>query len=206
MLQDTEEIQKLVEQLDGVTAAKIVVGSQGQMTEIHILADRSKSPKQLSRDIQSAITAATGVCVEHKIISIAQVGREALKQAPRLKIENVEISSGVDGFSAKVTLAADHKQYVGSANGLSTAAGRYNTVSKACLNAVQEYSAACAFYVSDVIKIRIANTDEINVAISYFDKDIEKILTGAALVKNDEYYGIVRATLNAVNRVIPVLS
>lgn len=205
MQQNIEEIQKLIEKLDGVLAVKIVPDDNGELQEIHILADHSRAAKQLSRDIESALAAGLDLHIEHRIISIAQIGDDLPRPASRIRVESVEIFNGVDGFSAKVTLNHDDRKSTGTANGYSSSVSRYGTVARACLDALRPCLREGAFSVSDVVKLRIANSDEINVAVSFFIKDAERLLTGTALVRDDEYYAIVRATLSAVNRVLPMV-
>lgn len=203
--QSIEEIQKLIEKLDGVLAAKVVPGENGELQEIHVLADRSRAAKQLSRDIESALAAGLGLTVEHRIISIAQIGDEIPKAVSRIRVESVEIANGVDGFSARVTLNYEDRKTTGSANGYASSVSRYGTVARACLDALRPCLHQGAFSVSEVLKLRIANADEINVAVSFLLKDSERLLTGTALIHDDEYYAIVRATLSAVNRVLPMV-
>lgn len=201
---DLAGLEDLVEKLDGVISAKFVSDRDGELAEVHILSDKTKSPKQLSRDIQSAVAAASGKSIEHKIISIAQIGSELTSKTDnRLKISHINTSFGSSSFLASVVLNYDGNEYTGSAGGINTAAGRYKAVSKACVEAVNSFIDNILFDVSEIKKIKIANMDEMNVAVSFVEKDNEKILTGTAIVKEDEYSAIVRATLNAVNRVLP---
>ena len=199
---DLPEVQKLIEKIDGVLAAKPVVNEQGDLVEIHVLADRSRPPKQMSRDIQSAVSAATGEQIEHKIISIAQIGEETAKPSGRLKIESIEVSSGSGGFNACVTLSSGSKTCTGKASGISGRMNRCHAVAAACINAIHDFISENMFYVSDVMKVRIANSDEINVAVCCLENGTERVLTGTALIKDDEYQAVARATLNAVNRVL----
>ena len=203
---DIAEIQKLVEKLDGVIGAKCVQDDNGLLAEIHILADKSRAPKQLSRDIQSAIAATSGVSIDNRIISIAQIGDDVLKPECRLRINNIQVSSGNSNFSVSVSLLSNAKVYTGTASSTNTASGRYNTTMQACLNAIHEFLTAEPFHACDVQKIKIANVDEINAAVSYYYRGSERILTGTSVITNDEYNAIVRATLDAVNRVLPTVS
>lgn len=197
-------LQKLVEKLDGVMAAKINVGPAGDLSEVHILAGKDRNAKQLSRDIQSAIAAATGSSVEHKIISIAQIGTEMEKQDTRLLISGLDISFAKGNFTASVTLTLQDKDYVGTCRSASSAISRSMTVAMACIDAVNQFVGdARPFVVCEAQKMRVLNRDAINVVVSYRDSYDEKILSGSAFVNEDEYQAAVKATLNAINRLIP---
>jgi hypothetical protein len=66
-----EECRALLNRLPGVFAAGIRTGSEGEINEIHVLASSSRNPKQMARDIQSALLAAFALDVDHRFISIA---------------------------------------------------------------------------------------------------------------------------------------
>jgi hypothetical protein len=68
-----EECRALLNRLPGVFAAGIRTNEDGAINEIHVLASSSRNPKQMARDIQSALLAAYNLDVDHRIISIAQL-------------------------------------------------------------------------------------------------------------------------------------
>lgn len=197
------EMQKLVEKLDGIIAAKFVADENGGLSEIHILADKGKNPKQLSRDIQSALCAATGLNIEHKIISIAQIGDDMTKTEERLVASGLDMSYKNNEFSATVALSAGEKSYTGTAKNVPGSVSRYTTIANACMEAVHQYLGTSVFYVCDVQKIRISSYNAISIAVSYHQRNDEKMLSGTAFVTDDEYFSTVRAALDAVNRILP---
>ncbi len=70
-------VEEIVSKLPGVHGARIVNDEDGEMVEIHVLADVSKPAKQLVRDIETAIFAASGVKIDRKIVSIAQIALDS---------------------------------------------------------------------------------------------------------------------------------
>ena len=76
---DNEEFEETIAQLDAIEAAR-VVRKGGKIVELHVLAAPSKSPKQVSRDIQSLAMARYGVNIDRRVISIVQLAAENLKQ------------------------------------------------------------------------------------------------------------------------------
>ena len=75
------EIEAALAQVSEIRAARVVTSPLGEIDEIHVLALPSKAPKQLVRDIESTLMAAFGVAIDHKKISIAQLGQESVPQA-----------------------------------------------------------------------------------------------------------------------------
>jgi hypothetical protein len=197
---DFGEMQQLIEKLEGVIAAKVVFDDDGPC-EIHVLSDKGKNPKQLSRDIQSALSAASGVSIEHKIISIAQIG-EDLKSEVRLKVNSLDISYDSCEFCATVSLLAGEKLYAGSArSGMGMTAHR-TAVSKACIEAVNQFVGAKKFSLYGIQIISESDISFAHVMVSFNSGDYEKLLSGTAIIKSDEYYSVMSATLDALNRTI----
>ena len=63
----------LLKQLPGVLNAEITNNDEGQLTEIHVLATSDRLPKQIVRDVQSALMAEYKAKVDYRIISVAQI-------------------------------------------------------------------------------------------------------------------------------------
>ncbi|AVQ95363.1 hypothetical protein [Ethanoligenens harbinense] len=201
---DLTELQNLIEKLDSVYSVKLTADPDGNLCEIHVLSDKSKSPKQISRDIQSAVAARTGQDIEHRIISIAQVDSDTIPKQERLKISGLETTNTEGSFSATVILAGKADEYRGQASEVNAMVARRKVLAIASINAIHDYLKSCPFSLSDIQKFHIAGSDEINVAIHYYCNGSARLLTGTALIVDDEYSAVIKATLDAVNRVIPV--
>ena len=64
--------ENLLTSLEGVLSARVVTTPLGEVSEIHILAQAGLSPKQLVRNVESALLAHLGLKVDHRKISVAQ--------------------------------------------------------------------------------------------------------------------------------------
>src|SRR5256885_16857011 len=64
--------ENLIAGLTGVLSASIVVTPQGEISEIHVLAQTDIPPKQVVRNIESALMAQLGVRIDHRKISVPQ--------------------------------------------------------------------------------------------------------------------------------------
>lgn len=64
--------ENLLTSLQGVLSARVVVSPIGEVTEIHVLAQSGISPKQIVRNVESALLAHLGLKVDHRKISVAQ--------------------------------------------------------------------------------------------------------------------------------------
>ncbi len=104
-------IEKLLVELEGVGSLKIVPDGHGGIDEVHVLSSSSLSPKQIVRNIESALLAEFGLQIDHRKISIAQTRApeispaQALQEEEALKAEEAAAAgAGVPGL-APVTRA-----------------------------------------------------------------------------------------------------
>jgi len=80
------ELEEALRRIPGVRAASVVTMLDATPTEVHILADRAKQPKQLVRDIQSLALASYDIDLDHRIVSVVQLDDEDVTVAPNGEI------------------------------------------------------------------------------------------------------------------------
>jgi len=202
-----DDIEAALSQVAEIKAARVVAGPDGQIQEVHVLALPSKSPKQLVRDIESTIMARFGIPIDHKKISIAQLGQEAIPAEPEMPSEVrariVGINANVSGVHAttSVTLELEGDTYVGEAAGPASQTGRQRLVAQATLNAVEQYShGAHTFALEDVAVMTLGRESVAVSCVTVVSPLGEQSYAGSALVRQNDKDSIVRATLDAINR------
>lgn len=200
------EIEHALSEVSEIKAARVVASPEGLIQEIHVLALPSKSPKQLVRDIESSIMARFGIPVDHRKISIAQLGTEVVPietARPEVRAKILSINTDISGVQAKavVTLELEGEVYLGEASGPASVTGRQRLVATATLSAVEQYmQGSFGFALEDVGVIQLGKE---RVAVSCFVLVTalgEQPFAGSALVRQNEKDSIVRATLDAINR------
>lgn len=196
------EIESIICRLKDVVAASVVANNEGCIEEIHVLASGARSPKQVVRDIESALMARLGYSVDHKIISVAQVEDAAPRyDHSRLKFSDVSIS--IDGCKTEATvrLAKDGVVYSGTSSGTSSPSSQMKLIAEATLRAIQSSALSDAvFTLEDVGEIGIGGRRVAVVLVSTITDRGENVLAGSAVIKQDIWKGVVNATLDAVNR------
>ncbi len=214
----TSDIERLISAIAGVSASKVVTDDEGRIVEIHVLADTSRSPKQLVRDIQSCTMAAFGVPVDYKTISIAQIQRDmeptvavasptptVIRSAPRLLLAATSVRVDHASVETTVTLSFDGQSLEGQARGPASERGRRTAAAAACLEAVHAYFGADGLLqVLEIQKNRIAGLDAIDAAVAFQDGDRELVLLGSSTIRAGvgEEDAVVRAVLDALNRML----
>lgn len=199
---DIFAVQDTVNKIEGVIRSKIV-RENGEITELHVLANNSRSPKQISRDIESALYAMYDIKVDRNKISIAVIQSEDVISTKRVKFNSVQLKNQLNTIECSVSLLYDDNEYTVEDVAINTSINRKKLVSKATLKAVetllgQEY----IFDVQDVLINTSGDISVVTVIVNVLLAGSEEILVGSALVKNDVNESISRATLDAINRVI----
>src|SRR5207302_2098676 len=64
--------ENLIASLTGVLSARVVVTPLGEVSEVHVLTMADTQPKQVVRNIESALMAQLGLKIDHRKISVAQ--------------------------------------------------------------------------------------------------------------------------------------
>jgi hypothetical protein len=70
---DRDDAERLLTALAGVISAHVVTDDGGGLIEIHVLATSELHPKQVVRNIESALSAGLGIQVDRRIVSVAQI-------------------------------------------------------------------------------------------------------------------------------------
>lgn len=67
------DAERLLGALAGVVSAHVVTDATGEIVEIHILASSDLHPKQMVRNVESALSAGLGLTIDRRIVSVAQL-------------------------------------------------------------------------------------------------------------------------------------
>jgi len=202
------EIEEALAQVSEIRAARVVTSSDGLIDEIHVLALPSKAPKQLVRDIESTLMAAFGIAVDHKKISIAQLGQESVpvtaesaKAKARAQIKNINVEVAGVYVNISVALELEGEVFTGRATGPASRTGRERLVAEATLDAIAQYlQGAFTFALEDVEIIRLGRESIACACVVLVTSLGEQAFAGSALVRQNDKDSIVRATLDAINR------
>lgn len=215
---DAEHCRELLSALPGVFAAGVRFEGE-ELVEIHVLASNVRSPKQIARDVQSALFAAYSVEVDHRIVSIAQLPENPfgdacpLQHAPvrrtypqdvRLMITGVETGQRDGMVEIGVSLMRNDETFTGRACCRDTRSQRPRAAAMATLNAVHAMLGRQYFDLLEVRQVNICDTCIVVTMIEFMDDcaGVPVTLTGAAVQHDDAVSSVVRSTLDGLNRCI----
>lgn len=174
-----------------------------EISEIHIVSDLRRSPKQILRDVEAVMMSEFNTPIDYKKVSIAQVQSGSLKldQDPRLKLNLIEYNNNGSNVSVKIVLEKQDEKYGAESVGINTAGNFKRLIGSTILKAVEKYlDVEEVFVFEDVKRVELANIEVMVVAITSVYGGGEEIFTGTAKIISDSKETIARATLDAVNR------
>ena len=215
-------IEKLLLGLDGVGSLKIVPDGHGGIEEIHVLSSSSLGPKQIVRNIESALLAEFGLQIDHRKISIARVrAPEIAPAAPdtasaeshaapapatssdrRLVLGNVRIERAAgQKVTCQVDLSHEDSVFTGEAQGPDFEKARMEVAATAALEAAQQAT-------GDTVRLALQGIDSVGAfgqsfvlaAVSGSVRREASDLAGVVRVRDSVEEAAVLACLQAINR------
>lgn len=203
---DLADVEREICRLPDVSIARIVSESSGRVTEVHVVAQPGKRPKQIVRDVQSIALASFGLELDRRIVSVVQLGShgdgEPVVVGNRPLI--VAITAEASGLRSlvRVTLSRDEDEAVGFAEGSIAMTARHRLVATATVDALRQLDPAAECIDVDHAQIvRVGQLDVAVVTIVFVMPPNEQVVAGSAIVRpQQEADAVARAVLDATNR------
>lgn len=215
-----KKAEELLSTLQDVVSARIVADASGGVDSIHVLVMGTTTPKQVVRNIESALMAQLGMRIDHRKISVATTMRRPTTNpegepmaVPKpetagtgagraLYFEDVEVrGSRAKGVACKVTLRRGKEQFVGEAEGFESERSRVEIAARAAVAAI----ALCdggelklSFEGAKVIDAFGHELVLVGVLVHVGRNNV--LLTGSCEVKESLETASALAVLNATNR------
>jgi len=196
-------LQRTIEQIRGVTSARVILGDNDEIAEIHLVGIPGRGPKQIVRDTESLLYARFGMRVDYRRISLVQLDADGNAAGPtRLRFISAAAHPQASD-RVRVVLHNGKTQVEGVASGSIADGGL--AAARATLNAVQALIGQVAqLRLQQAQTIVVEGQQILLVAVSALTPTGEERLTGTCLVGNDLLPAAAKATLDAVNRRLPV--
>jgi hypothetical protein len=209
------DLEDALRALPDVQAVSIVTTGDATPTEVHVLASPGKPAKQIVRDVQSLAMASFDLDLDHRIVSVVQIGESSLPepagptddpgvgedvQAGRPVIASVSMLTARHEATASVSIGIGDDRYEGVARGSSALSGRPRLVAVATINALDELlGLPCEVESAQVVA---AGTHEAALVVLSLTvpRVGQQLLSGSAVVRADPTDAIARAVLAALNR------
>ena len=101
-----EKVKQEIKKLEGIISCKIT--GNGEIDEIHIIADKKREAKRIVRDIETIVLVNEDREINHKKISIAQVDRgQSLGEKRKIKIQSIYQEHGAPVVHIKLMIGGN---------------------------------------------------------------------------------------------------
>lgn len=200
---DRTELEEGLKKIPGVSQISVV--GDDHPVEIHVVASKERSAKQLVRDIQSMAAAGFGLSIDHRIVSIVQVDETgaANGRPSRILLERVEVAKGPSSDWVKVILRhPDGEATEGSCTAGGSRVSRGKAAVIATLRALDPVLAARSARV-DLEHLSIQHMDVqdgVLVRAVFYERGLGLSLVGTAPIEDDIASASIKALLQALNR------
>jgi hypothetical protein len=184
----------------------------GQISEIHIVADSRRRPKWIVRDGVTTLFVRHGIRVDHQKISVAgSTPSELMRSSPdavepgwRLRVAAVHLVREEDMLRATVELREGERIVEASWEALATRANHLRVVAAATLQAVQKVTGGVLpLHLEEARRINLGGLPVALVHVVLVRSDGERSLVGSCPVVGDRLDAAAGAVLDAVNRILP---
>ena len=206
--------ENLITSLTGVLSARVVVGPQGDVSEIHVLTAGDVQAKQVVRNIESALMAQLGLKIDHRKISVAQTADvrpiEALQQeaiSTRAK-KRVVVFQGLEVRPAarpqrvlvRVRLAFEEREAEAEEQGTDTMRNRVEAAARAAAFCLDELLPDNSIALEGAQLIEAFDRKFVMVAVHGLGGREAQLLTGTCEIRESAERSAVLAVLDATNR------
>lgn len=199
-----EDIETLLERLEGVAAARVVATDAGEIDRIYITAEGDEDDSAIRRAIGSALISGYSLAVDPWRIRVARL-RAATPPRPRWYMQRVEEVLTASEVRVSVELRAvegSTAPLVGRARGQLDAASRLRTAAQATLDALKSPLEADdrRAAIEAISSLALASGRAIVVVVSLSGPASADRYIGSALLEGSEAEAVIAATLDAVGK------
>ena len=206
--------ENLLTSLEGILSARVVTTPLGEVSEIHVLASSGLSPKQIVRNIESALLAQLGLKIDHRKISIAQTADvrpiEALEQGAvreralqrAVLFENLAVAPGRRPHRITISVTLSYRGQTESAEEESsdTPRSRVEAAAKAAVTVLDRLLTDHSVALEGAKIVEAFDREFAFVAVQGLGGRETRLLTGTAQIKESAERASVFAVLDATNR------
>ena len=206
--------ENLLTSLEGILSARVVTTPLGEVSEVHILAHAGLQPKQLVRNIESALLAQLGLKIDHRKISIAQTAEvkpiEALERDSvrdrilqrTLLFENLAVAPGrrPHRISIAVTLSYRGVTETAEEETSDTPRSRVEGAAKAAVAVLDRLLTESSIALEGAKIVEAFDREFAFVAVQGLGGRETILMTGTSEIKESAERAAVFAVLDATNR------
>jgi hypothetical protein len=205
--------ENLLTSLQDVLSARVEVSPIGEVTAVHVLTHAGLSPKQVVRNVESALLAQLGLKVDHRKISVAQTADvrpiEALDQEA-VRVEAIRrsvvfkhlemVSVGEHRTRVRVTLMVGGAEAQAEEEVADTTRARMQAAARAALGVLEQPLAVGAMELEGVKVVEAFEQRLVVVGVQVVEGRDPEMVMGTAPLRESAERAAILAVLDATNR------
>jgi hypothetical protein len=209
-----KRVENLITSLTGILSARVVVTPQGEVTEVHVLTLSDVQPKQVVRNIESALMAQLGMKIDHRKISVAQTAdvrpiealqHEAISARAKRRVVvfrglEVRPSDRPQRVLVRVRLAFEEREAEAEEQGTDTMRNRVESAARAASLCLDELLPDNSVALEGAQIIEAFDRKFVLVAVHGLGGREAQLLTGTCEIRESAERSAVLAVLDATNR------
>ena len=209
-----KRIENLIGGLTGILSARVVVTPLGEVSEVHVLTRAGIQPKQVARNIESALMAQLGFRIDYRKISVAQtadvrpiealqdeaVTERAKKRLVTFKGLEVRPSDKPGRVQMKVKLAFGEKEAESLELGTDTMRNRVEAAARAAAACLDALLPDNSIALEGAQILDAFDRKFVLVAVHGLGGREAQLLTGTCEIRESPERSAVLAVLDATNR------
>lgn len=216
---DAEHQIGLVQNVRGV---RIALGQDGDVSEVHVIANPGRDPRLIVRDIVGVFRVNFAREIDRRIVSVIVMPdpeeptppmprlslepQPEIATIPRLRFESVNLMLRGTSVRVEVDLRMDKALIRGISSGSLRNGSLPRLVADATLRGVAQYvDSQVTLELEDVLVVHTAFGQAALVSVRVMEGRAPRELLGTALDRGDVHQATSIATLDAVNRVLGML-
>jgi len=209
-----KRVENLITTLTGVLSARVVVTPLGEVSEVHVLTSSGIQPKQIVRNIESALMAQLGFKIDHRKISVAQTAdvrpiealqEEAISERVKHRVvvfKSLEVrpAERPQRVMVRVKLAFGEKEAQAEEVGTDTLRNRMEAAARAATTCLDNLLPDNSLALEGATLIDAFDRKFVFVAVHGLGGREAQLLTGTCEIRDAAERSAVLAVLDATNR------
>jgi hypothetical protein len=209
-----KRVENLITGLTGVLSARVVVTPLGEVSEVHVLTRSDIQPKQVVRNIESALMAQLGFKVDHRKISVAQtadvrpiealhseaINERAKRRVVVFKTLEVRPSDKPQRVQVRVKLAYGEREASADELGTDTVRNRVEAAARAAAACLDELIPDNSIALEGATLMEAFDRKFVMVAVHGLGGREAQLLVGTCEIRESAERSAVLAVLDATNR------
>ncbi len=209
-----KRVENLITTLTGILSARVVTTPLGEVSEVHVLTRSDMQPKQVVRNIESALMAQLGFKIDHRKISVAQTAdvrpiealhEEAISERAKRRVvvfRSLEVrpAERPQRVQVRVKLAFGDKEAQADEVGTDTTRNRVEAAARAAAACLDTLLPDNSIALEGAQIIEAFDRKFVLVAVHGLGGREAQLLTGTCEIRESPERSAVLAVLDATNR------